>query len=383
MKIVFNTKYPNASASDMYGAAFKSIPNITYSDWDDYSNYNIALFMTYEDDLKDLKLAKKSYPQLKIGLIDPRGSQVDKVSKYVDFFIVDSIEMSDFFARYQKPIFTYYEYPNISTIKKTHIEKEKVIIGYHGNKLHLEGMYPKITKALEYLGDKYKIEFWAMYNWKSLGKAKFGIPKNIKTRHIQWSFDNYEKELSQVDIGIVPSLMPIRKINSVKKKAVLDANFFNDTLDDYLIRFKMPTNPSRIIVFGKLGIPVVVDMFPSALQLINNGYNGYIAYSSGGWYTALEQLILSHNKRNEYAQNMFNILNRNFIFEKQNALLLKFLQIIISRKKIEVITILETANDLHKNFKFRINKLKLLFKHKLRKIRDIIFTALFKKKNND
>ena len=64
-------------------------------------------------------------------------------------------------------------------------------------------------------------------------------------------------------------------------------SFFNDTDDDYIIRFKMPSNPGRMIVFWKLGIPVVADFLPSHFQFIKEGVNGLLASSSAGWYHSI------------------------------------------------------------------------------------------------
>ena len=55
--------------------------------------------MTYKNDLKEIASEyKEVYKKLKIGLIDPRGSEVDSVLKFLDFLIVDSLEMKDFLA---------------------------------------------------------------------------------------------------------------------------------------------------------------------------------------------------------------------------------------------------------------------------------------------
>ena len=136
MKIVLNTTEPNAVASYAYINALKSIKNITINDFNNYGDYDVALFLTYKNDLKEIARVKKIYKKLKIGLIDPRGSEVDSVLKFLDFLIVDSLEMKDFFSKYQLPIFYYYEYPNIFIENANKNKSKKTILGYHGNKLH-------------------------------------------------------------------------------------------------------------------------------------------------------------------------------------------------------------------------------------------------------
>lgn len=324
MKVIFNTKNPKAPASEFYSTAFGKSDYIVMYDWKNYHLYDIALFMTYKQDLKDLVFAKKTTPNIITGLIDPRGSFVERYEKYIDFFIVDSIEMQDFFAGYRKPIFTYTEFPDLPLLKRKHRAKKNIIIGYHGNKVHLEGMFPNITNALEQLGRKYDIELWAVYDKKSLGIARAGVPNGVQVRHIQWDESVYQRQLAQVDIGIVPALMPIRKLSKLKKKSIVFKPFFNDNDDDYLIKFKMPSNPGRIIVFGLLGIPVVADIFPSACHFIKNESSGLLAYSCGGWYMALEKLIKSAKLRQTFADEMQSFIRKDHIFEVQNEKLRAF-----------------------------------------------------------
>ena len=327
MKIVFNTRIPDAPCAQFYKDAFSANRGeITFFDKENIGCYDIALFMTYDEDLCDLVEAKKRYPHLKIGLIDPRGSQVKSVLSYVDFLIVDSLEMKDFFAEFPIPIHLYAEYPNIKKQYKKHKNDahKPIIIGYHGNSLHLAGMFPNITLALEELSKKYSLEFWAMYNIKQSGYCHLGLPKNMPVKHIQWIEENYFKYLSSADIGVTPNLMPIRNICKIKRKAILWRSFFNDTDDDYLTRYKMPSNPGRIIIFGQLGIPVVADFYPSALQVIKDEENGLLAYSCGGWYRSLEKLIIDAKLRQKLSDNMRQTITSDFGYDVQNKRLFAF-----------------------------------------------------------
>lgn len=326
MKIVFNTRYPDSAASYCYRQAFSDLEGITFFDWENYKKYDVALFMSYEKDLQDLVAVKKNNPDIKIGLIDARGSAVEEYRKYLDFFVLDSIEMSDFFAGYGIPIFLYYEYPRVEKAYKKHAQKKTITIGYHGNKLHLLGMYPNLTRALEFLGEKYDIKFLAVYNIKSLGRWQYGLPGNIPVEHVQWHENVYNQEFANVDIGVVPAVLPIKDLRSTKRKIVVSKEIFNDSNDDYLIRFKMLSNPGRIIVFGQLGIPVVADFFPSAFQTIQNGINGFLAYNCGGWVSALEKLILSNRLRQEFSDSMHVGVREVFDYSVQNKELIRFLK---------------------------------------------------------
>jgi hypothetical protein len=323
--IVFNSRYPDGPATRSYSSAFGRLTDITRCDWESYEKYDVALFMSYTKDLIDARAAKTEHPSLVVGIIDPRGSAVEPFLPFVDFIVVDSLEMKDFFSRYRLPIFTYYEYPDIPAIQKQHSEKDSIIIGYHGNKLHLTAMYPNLTKALELIGREYNIEFWAVYNLEQLGKWEMGVPEGVTVRHIQWHPNVYEEELSKVDIGITPGLLPVRNQQETKRKCAFSDNYFLETEDDYLIRFKVPSNPGRIIIFGKLGIPVVADFYPSALQWIRDTENGLLAYSCGGWYMALERLIRDHQLRGVLSARMSSSVKKVANFDIQNTEFLQFL----------------------------------------------------------
>lgn len=324
MRIAFYTKNPSAPASMFYLRALERMKEIQIVVGGDFSKFSVALFMTYENDLIDMIKIKKAYPHLLVGVIDPRGSQITNYLHNADFLIVDSIEMKDFFSALNKPIFIYQEYPDVPIVLPNHKEKEEIVIGYHGNKAHLASMFPRVTLALEPLAEKYKLRFVCVYNLAG-GICKMGLPRNIAVEHVQWSEDVYEKYLAHVDIGIAPALVPVRKLNKLKGKGH-NKGCFATSCDDYVIRFKMPSNAGRAVVFGLLGVPVVADFLPSFMQIIRDGENGLLAYSSGGWYRAIESLITSPTLRNSLASNLQKDLREKYSFDVQNQELLFFLK---------------------------------------------------------
>ena len=324
MKIVFNTNNKKNPAYQFYSAGLKMIKEISFNNHGNYKNFDYALFVSYPEDMKMIKEAKTDNPNIKIGLLDPKSHKlVYPYINLIDFFIVDSLEMYDFWINYGKPAHIYYEYPYFEKKLKSHKEKEKVIIGYHGNKVHLTSMFPNITNALEIVSEKYDIEFWAIYNIEQVGIWNIGVPKNVFCRHIQWNSNVYEEELSKVDIGILPSLIPIKK-NTLKRSIV--SKFFLNNEDDYLLRFKMLSNPGRLITFSRLGIPIIAELSPSNIEFIKNGVNGFIAYSTGAWVNSLSKLISSSRLRNELSNNMDISNNHIFEFSNQNKKLINFLK---------------------------------------------------------
>lgn len=346
MKIKFITFSPAAPASIFYYDALKASQDFTLTKEDGYDNINFAFFMTYQADLKELQKVKRRYPELKTAIIDPRGEAAIPFLQYADFLIIDSIEMRDYFARFSMPMFTYYEYPRFKARKKVHKNSDNVIIGYHGNKVHLTATFPKITSALALLAEQYQIEFWAIYDVKNLGRWDIGRPKNVAIRHIQWHEDVYSNEMAEVDIGIVPSTMPVRGKPRVSR-------FFLDSPEDYVLKFKMPSNPGRLAVFAQLGIPVVADFLPTHFQFIEEGDTGFLADSTGGWYHALKKLIESHELRAEISERMTQTYEEYFNFERQNKKLFDWLSDFPDRPAPARKVIEEKQPALWEELKFR------------------------------
>jgi len=319
MKITFYTSQPHAPCSNFYENAFKGMESINFYD-QNFQNYDIALIMTY--DHQSIKHIREKYPHLKIGIIDPRNYKVYESTKYCDFIVIDSIEMEDFWRVARKPIFRYVEYPSIPTVLKTHEDKQKIIIGYHGNQIHLKCMAQNITPALSLLGQKYDLELMVMYNGKPPEENEPWVPQNLTVRHVPWSMDNYVKQLGKCDVGIVPN--NLIHDNSIKTSTSTPQDF-NYSLDDYSLRFKMPSNPGRLTVFGILGIPVVADFYPSALQYLQNGC-GFVAHSQAGWYHCLEKLIISSTLRQEMGNKLQSLVQNEFDFDIQNKKFISFLE---------------------------------------------------------
>jgi len=327
MKVVFNTRHPHAAASMFYSQAFSTMEGMDFYSGD-FNAYDVALFMTY--DHSEIERVKKTFPHLKIGVIDPRNLAVLDSTPYCDFIIVDSVEMEDFWRTARKPIFKYAEYPRLSfgqeqkerirKRKKALTEKNpgKIYIGYHGNSYHLMEAAQTISPALSELSKKHDIELLLMHNDPPGAHAeryRQSLPRGVKQTRVPWSMENYEKLLALSDIGIVPNSLGL---------VPESPGITGDPNTDYCLSFKMTSNPGRFIVFGLLGIPVVADFYPSSLQYLQNG-RGFVAHSEAGWYHCLEQLITSHTLRQQMGNNLQDLVKEEFDFEIQNKKLVSFL----------------------------------------------------------
>tara|TARA_Y100000114_G_scaffold31134_1_gene26731 strand:+ start:11999 stop:12970 length:972 start_codon:yes stop_codon:yes gene_type:complete len=321
MKILFLTGNMTAPASTMYWGSMRFLPNIElYSPSTKVNQFDIILVMTYEHHLiKDLR---KINPRAKIGIIDPRSHAVIESAKLYDFIIIDSIEMEDYWRKVGVPIFRYSEFPAFKAKKKKHVQKDKIKIGYHGNQIHLNSMANTITPSLSNLGKNYDLELIVSYKGAPPSTMEKWYPKNIKTTFVQWNMGIFDNELADCDIGISPNKIPFKEkppfAHTIK-------NNYNCSEDDYLLRFKMPTNPGRIIVFGFLGIPVIADFYPSAFQILSDD-RGIVCHSQESWEYNLRMLILDHEKRQFFSDKLQKYVYKKYNFMDQNKDLIKFLE---------------------------------------------------------
>lgn len=323
MKIVINTNYNSAGTrvcvDDMTPRLKVAGHEVTRNDWEDYQKYDLALFMAPDSAVDK---AKEQNPNITVGIMDPKLalSRTRAEAERADFLLVSSIEQRDVFWHHNKNVFIYFMFPETMVQNKIHKDKEKIILGYHGNKLHLHCFNQQITPALDSLGAKYDLELRVLYNVKKLGQWKIGLPKTVKITHLQWSEEAYYKEFAECDVGLVNNYLPINnkfgKFASSLFKKLNRFNPFGFNQDDYLVRYKYSTNPGRIYIFSQLGIPVVADTSPSMCQLIQDGRSGFLVNSTEGWQYALEKLIKSAVLRQQMSKNLFTFIEANYSIEK-------------------------------------------------------------------
>lgn len=280
--------------------------NVSANDWSNYSKYDVAIFMAPDSKVRE---AKEKNPKLRCVIFDPKISlfwQREEV-RAADLLLVGSIEQRDYLLAFNKNIFIFYMFPETKEIKKEHAPKDKIIIGYHGNKQHLSAMRD-LSWALDELAQKHSIEFRPIYNMAKLGRWHKNHPKICPVNHLQWSREILGRELSQCDIGVVPSVLPVSKFLSRPLWSFI-SNSEGYNGNDYVERFKFSNNPGRIYVFSQLHLPVVADFTPSSCQLIKNGESGFLVGTKAGWYHALESLILDAKLRSSFAENLAKEIN--------------------------------------------------------------------------
>lgn len=330
MNFVINTNYKESAGTIVLNGLEKRLResgnNVANNDWNNYHNYDVAIFMAPDSKIAE---AKKTNPKLICVLFDPKITlswQIEEVKK-ADLLLVSSIEQKNALLKHNKNIFVYYMFPDTPEIKKEHTEKKKIIIGYHGNKQHLDAMRD-VSLALDELAKKYDIEFWAIYNINKLGKWTRNTPKVCRVKHIQWSESEVVNSLMSCDIGVVPSTVPVSSFSS----RPLRSFFYNPEgyhNNDYVQRFKFSNNPGRIYVFSQLHIPVVTDFTPSSCQIIKDGESGFLVGTKEGWLEAIEQLILSNKLRNTFSVNLKKDIDFRYSIDLTFGKFLDFLDTLI------------------------------------------------------
>ncbi len=312
MKFVINTNYKAAGTIVLDGLV-KRLSEATRNVWDNYRAYDVALFMAPDSEIRK---AKQMNPKILAGIFDPKVtlSRQREEARAADFLIVSSIEQRDFFLKYNKNVFIYYMFPDIPVSEKIHVEKKKIVIGYHGNKQHLDAMVDA-SWALDELAKTYDIELRAIYNVDKLGRWTQNCPKICKVKHIQWEEGKFLEDLKECDIGIAPSALPAPKLFARPFRAFF-SNPESYVKNDYVLRFKMSNNSGRIYVFSQLGIPVVADFTPSACQIIQDKKSGLLVGTKEGWKHAIESLIKNPELRNEYSRNLKKNIEMNYSIDQ-------------------------------------------------------------------
>lgn len=262
----------------------------------DLSKYNIVIFQ------KDIPIV--NYKNKKIGMITPNSSNVELLQK-LDFIIVGSIEEKQSMIKYNNNIFIFPQIENmyLNINPKIHTEQKKIIIGYHGNSLHLNSCILGINDALEklYLKRGYNIEFRIICT--TLDDWITKKPK-VPIKFIKWNIKTISEEIKKFDIGIIPNITEFKngKLNNKEKLGIYNT--------DIILRFKNKTNIGRLLVFIQHGIPVVSDLSPSNLHILGNPKNGFAVLNGSGWYDSLHKLCKSYQLRNDISLNAYNEYKR-------------------------------------------------------------------------
>ena len=330
MRIVLNTTSESAGAqAGIVGLAHRlqeAGVDATLGDCDHYERYDVALFLGHDH---QMAAARRANPRIRIGLSDPKQSRSEWIAaaREADFLLVSSVEQREAFLRLNRNIHVLYMFPVVPARERVHADGDVLLVGYHGNRVHLEAMAGTgVRAALEELGRQRRVELVAVYDMEGKGPASPAClpdPRVVPARHVQWSEAALLTELRVVDIGLVPNLLPVeRREHALRLTSSNDPQLRYEPFD-HLLRLKASSNPNRLYAFARCGVPVVADVTPSFAQFVLDGVSGFLAASARGWYEALERLAGSPELRMRTARELRARLDA--AYERQVEDLLDFL----------------------------------------------------------
>jgi glycosyltransferase involved in cell wall biosynthesis len=165
----------------------------------------------------------------------------------------------------------------IRYVPKVSKHKDKVIIGWIGspsNTMYLELIFPVLKK----LSKTYQNIYFSF-----IGAGPVNFP-NLHIKQVAWDIKTEVDELQEFDIGIMP------------------------LIDDDWARGK---GGYKLLQYMAVGIPSVASPVGVNKELIQEGFNGFLAEGEGEWYDKLSQLITNAEKR-----KVMGINARQFVVEK-------------------------------------------------------------------
>ncbi len=331
IKIVFNTRTPSYMGTrrlffDNIAEDLKNKGCYVKKDvYDDYDKFDVVIVKAADFEIKNIRKQNKN---VLIGLIHPSDSskQFQLETESADFIISGSVAEKDYYLKYNPNIIIFPHIEKYKMMRKEHKNKEEIIIGYEGNKMHLEELCPRITSALEKLSREFNIRFKAIYNIEKLGLWEKGRP-DIKIDDVQWKEETQLAECNECDIGISNFFI---NIPQNKKRQILKQGGFNN---DYILRFKNTANAGRAFIFIQAGVPVVADMTPEHCQILFHGINGFLANSTEAWYEYLKLLIIDQNLRQEVSDNAQIFLKKYYDRDVCVDRLLEGVNVLLKRKR--------------------------------------------------
>lgn len=355
MRFLFNTRHNDAGTRvcirDLSTELNSLGLQVTLNDWSAYKTHDVVVFMGYDN---DIEYARRINPAIKVVLADPKLSNRELTSAAIkaDLLLVSSVEQRDVFLRLNSNVYVYYMFPAMSEQPRTHFKSARLVLAYHGNRVHLDSMRPVMIPALGALTESNLVELICIYNIAALGRADLrGLEATgTKVTHLQWNEETLVDMLAKADIGIMPNELPIRdKQDALARTAFSVGNYAYEPFD-HLVRYKASTNPGRLLPFVCAGLPVVADFCPSASQFIRDGESGFVVSSPHGWHFALSRLAESAELRQTCADRLRELVIS--VRQKQPQKFLELCENLTQRipPKLAGLTTIEEEQRLFHNF---------------------------------
>lgn len=204
-----------------------------------------------------------------IFILDDKNTK--NMIKISDAIVVSNSYLRDYAKKYNKNVYvvsTSIDIKGIGKLRKSYRkENERIIIGWIGSESTLDYLY-EIEEVLINLNKRYGLELRIIGPQDSMDKLeKFKI---IPIKIVPWKLETEWKELSKIDIGI----MPLPDNEWTKGKSAL-----------------------KLLQYMALSIPSVGSNVGVNKEVIINGKNGFLPKNKKEWERYLEILILNKMRR--------------------------------------------------------------------------------------
>ena len=267
------------------------------------------------------RAAKRLNPDTPVGWINASINPSDDIDEVrqrlsdVDFLLVGSIEERDSLLPYKTDIIIFPLVEKLYTRTKKHTDHSPIVIGYHGNAVHLAEFFPHATTAIELLAREIPLRLIAIHP-PIPGRVWTTGKPNIEVEQVPWDLDTIEDQLLRCDIGIIPGVTPITNTARAAVFKMLGGAAGSETISgydtDYLLRFKNKSNAGRSFVFHQLHIPVVAAFMPSHFHILGNPECGFLAHTTEGWLDGLQTLARSVQTRIRVAKAAAHEFERQY-----------------------------------------------------------------------
>ena len=213
------------------------------------------------------------------------------IAKHSEIIVAGNSYLADYARQYNSNVYVIPTSIDLEAIKNIKPESKnkkdkKIIIGWIGTYDNLKYLQ-EVKNPLENLANKYDIELQIIGPQNSLE----GLPqfKNLKIKVTPWKLETEWKELSKIDIGIMP--LP----------------------DDKWTRGKCGL---KALQYMALEIPAIASNVGTNKEIIQNGKNGFLASNEKDWTNYLEKLIQNPKLREELGKAGRKTVEKDYSLEK-------------------------------------------------------------------
>ncbi|MGY4884324.1 MAG: glycosyltransferase family 4 protein [Nanobdellota archaeon] len=233
------------------------------------------------------------------------NKEVNKMIKLSNAVIVGNNYLANYTKKYNRNVYvipTSIDLREIDNLRKDYsLNNPKIILGWIGSQWTLKYL-EEIREPLENIAKRYPLELRIIGPENSMEKLKNF--KNINIKVIPWKLETEWKELSKVDIGI----MPLPDDEWTKGKCAL-----------------------KLLQYMSLEIPAIGSYVGANKEAISNGKNGFLPKDKKEWEKYLELLIKDKKLRMKLGKAGRKTVEEKYSLEKNVKKLAKIIRALEKR----------------------------------------------------